>query len=102
MKKMLTLRAIQAVKGDAAATQEILKALRKTKGNMREACALLGVGKSSMYRLIADLNAADEVAKLVEQLAAKQTGKPVKRTRVPEKTTPPPAAQPRMRVKKVA
>lgn len=94
---MLTLRAIQAVKGDAAATQEILRALRKTKGNMREACALLGIGKSSMYRLIKDLDCATEVDKLVDAIAEKgRQGKPVK---------PPVAApvqQPRMRVKKVA
>lgn len=94
---MLTLRAIQAVKGDAAATQEILRALKKAKGNMREACALLGIGKSSMYRLIKDLKCEAAIEKLVDAVVApKAQGKPVKAAVVA------PAPQPRMRVKKVA
>lgn len=75
MKKMLTLRAIQTLKGNEAATQEILKALRKTKGNMRKACELLEIGKSSMYRLIDDLGCAARVDELVRELDVKVQGK---------------------------
>jgi hypothetical protein len=99
---MLTLRAIQAVKGDAAATQEILRALKKAKGNMREACELLGIGKSSMYRLIKDLKCESAIEQVVGSVASGKTGgtkgKPVK---APPITVAPPQ-QPRMRVKKVA
>lgn len=75
VKKMLKLRAIQMLQGDAAATEQILGALRKSKGNMRKACELLEIGKSSMYRLIEDLGCADQVDKLVGELDVKIQGK---------------------------
>lgn len=92
MKKMLTLRAIQTLHGNEAATQEILRALKVSHGNMRDACELLGIGKSSMYRLINDLNAQAAIDRLVVSLGVKIQGKEL------------PAAPkgPKPRVKKVA
>jgi hypothetical protein len=96
MKKLLTLRAIQTLKGNDAVTAEILKALRKTKGNMRAACTLLGLGKSSMYRLIADVDAAAAVDELIRTLGVRVNGKVLS---TPE---PEPQRGPRLRVKRAA
>lgn len=93
MKKMLKLRAIQTLHGNEAATQEILRALKLSQGNMRDACAALGVGKSSMYRLIEDLNAQAAIDKLVASLGVKIQGKELPAA---------PAKGPKPRVKKVA
>lgn len=75
MKKLLQLKAIQMLKGDAAATEEILKALRRTDGNMRKACELLGIGKSSMYRLIDELGAKQAVDELIASKGYRLKGK---------------------------
>lgn len=104
MKKMLELRALQTLRGDEAATAEILRALRKTKGNMRKACELLNVGKSSMYRLIEDLKAEAAIDELMRELGTKVQGKVLtesRRTRTRRSETPV-SAGPRMRVKKAA
>lgn len=98
MSKMLHLRAIQALKGNDAAKSEILRALRKTSGNMTQACGLLGVGKSSMYRLIKDLGAAEAVDILIAELGVKIQGKVL----TDRRTQADSAKGPRMRVKPVA
>lgn len=101
MKKMLELRAVQTLKGDDAAIAEILRALRRTKGNMREACELLKVGKSSMYRLIKDLKAEAAIDNLVRELDTKVQGKVlVDNSR--ERATEAPETGPRLRVKRAA
>lgn len=102
MKKLLTIKAVQALKGNDAAVAEILKALRKSKGNMREACELLGVGKSSMYRLITELDAKEAVDNLVRDMGAKVQGKVLDRkpqSKQPDKET---STGPRIRVRKVS
>jgi DNA-binding phage protein len=96
MKKMLHLRAVQTLQGNDAAIAEILRALRKTSGNMTQACEMLGVGKSSMYRLIRDLGAAEAVDELVLELGVKIQGKVLTERRTEE------AKGPRLRVKPVA
>jgi hypothetical protein len=98
VKKMLTLRAIQTLHGNEAATQEILRALKIAQGNMRDACLALGVGKSSMYRLINDLGAQDAVTKLVASLGVRIQGKVLPEPEPEPKKQP----KPRMRTKKVA
>lgn len=95
VKKMLKLRAIQTLHGNEAATQEILRALKLSQGNMRDACAALGIGKSSMYRLIEDLNAQAAIDKLVASLGVKIQGKELPAAAAPVKG-------PKPRVKKVA
>ena len=108
MRKILTLRALQAVKGNDSAIAEILRALRKTRGNMRDACELLGVGKSSMYRLIKDLECADAVDDLIRSLNAKVNGKvleqpqPTTRKRRRVAATAAPESGPKLRVRRVA
>lgn len=99
---MLTLRAVQTLKGNEAATAEILRALRKTKGNMREACALLEIGKSSMYRLIKDLDCAAAVDKLILDLGEKVHGKVLAEKKPPAAKVVPKPAAPKLRVRRAA
>jgi hypothetical protein len=94
VKKMLELRALQTLKGDDAAIAEILRALRKTKG---KACALLKVGKSSMYRLIEDLHAEAAIDALIRELNPKVQGKVLS-----DAPSAPTEAGPRLRVKRAA
>jgi len=75
MRKVLLLSAIRLVRGDQAALDEILRALRKTSGNMRQACEQLGLGKSSMYRLIDELGAREAVDALIESKGYKVKGR---------------------------
>ena len=95
-------QAFEALKGDDAATVEILRALKKTNGNMREACELLGVGKSSMYRLIKDLNAAAKVDALVAELDARIQGKDIEERRRQPRVQASDSKAPRLRVKRAA
>lgn len=97
MRKILHLRAVQALKGNDAATAEILRALRRAGGNMGKACEALGIGKSSMYRLIKDIGAAEAVDKLVLELGVKIQGKVLTERRQQAKQQ-----QPKLRVKRVA
>jgi len=114
MRKVLLLSAIRMVRGDKAALEEILRALRKTSGNMRQACEQLGLGKSSMYRLIEELGARDAVDALIEAKGYKIKGRDKDRAVEPArkrkasvttlKTKPEPVAAPgpRARVKKAS
>lgn len=91
MRKLLHLKAIQVLRGDQAAVDEILRALRKSDGNMRKACELLEIGKSSMYRLIDELGARDAVDELVESKGYRIRGKVL--SRAEEDVDAPPTAR---------
>ncbi len=71
-----SLQSVRAVKGDATAIGMILKAVVKTKGNMQKAGVELGISKSSLYRIIGELEAWDEIDKL-----AQKKGFPMRRGR---------------------
>ena len=104
MKKLLHLKAIQVLKGNAAVTEEILKALRKSNGNMRKACELLGVGKSSMYRIIDEIGAKQAVDDLIASKGYRLRGKvrAVQADDVEEEVVATPAACTRVRTRKAA
>lgn len=66
MPAMSHINMVRHLKGDAAAAKEILRAIVKARGNKLEAARELGIGKSSLYRLIDELKLGEEIDGLCE------------------------------------
>jgi len=69
--RLIRLRMIRETKGDEAVVKAILRAIHKAK-TMEGAFELLGISRSSFYRLVGELRAWDRIDVLVKQLGLRE------------------------------
>lgn len=67
MSAVTKIQAIRALKGDEAAAKEIVRAVVAAKGSKQKACDALGVGKSTLYRVITELSLWDELDRVCKE-----------------------------------
>jgi DNA invertase Pin-like site-specific DNA recombinase len=61
------IHAIRALRGDEAASKEILRAIVAAKGSKQKAAVELGIGNSTIYRLIGELEIGEKIDKVCQE-----------------------------------